>query len=274
MTLVIGSSGFLGRRVVPAIKARTSVLCTHHQRQIFSNSYPFNVFTDDIRPLLEKAYVTTVVFTAMVEMEASNKVRPAMKQFISACRDCRVVYLSSDGIFDGKRGNYTEGDTPTPCTQYGENLVFCETVIRDVCADYGIIRPSYIYGFSAGQLDPRLSRMRTRLERAEKIDVFDDMYKSPLGVCQVAEAVATITLSGYVGTLHVAGTRMSVSDFVQQAMKALGVDTSGLFRCSTPTKPGFLRDTSLNSSLWQTIFSTRPLSIQETLSVHKQETFS
>jgi dTDP-4-dehydrorhamnose reductase len=264
--LIIGSSGFLGRSLAAVFSPQAQVFGTHYQHPTFSDSLPYNVFQDDVRPLLDRAKISTVVFTALIEMETPEKVRPAMERFVRGCRDCRLVYLSSDGIFDGTRGNYAEQDEPTPCTQYGNNLLFCETLVKELCSNYCIIRPSYIYGFSAGQLDPRLSYTRNKLRLGEAVELFEDMYKSPLGVQQVAKAVATLSLSDYTGTLHVSGERMSVFDFHHQAMHALGVDTAGLTRCAMPTAPGFLRDTSLDSALWQSITGTRPLSVQETVS--------
>lgn len=271
--LITGSSGFLGRSLRSAFSPSVQVFGTHYQHPSFSDSLPYNVFQDDVRPLLECTNISVVVFTVLIEMETPENVRPAMERFVHGCRDRRLVYLSSDGIFDGTRGNYTEQDKPTPCTQYGNNLLFCETLVKELCANYCIIRPSYIYGFSAGQLDPRLSRTRNKLRLGEPVELFEDMYKSPLCVQQVTEAVATLSLSDYIGTLHVAGERVSVFDFHQQAMYALGVDTARLTRCAMPTTPGFLRDTSLNASLWQTLTGTRPLSVQEAVSLHSERIF-
>jgi dTDP-4-dehydrorhamnose reductase len=265
--LIIGGSGFLGRTLVPLFALQGHVHCTHCQHPFFPDSLPFDIYHDDIRPLLERTEISTIVFAALVEKDAPEIVRPAMERFVRGCRDCRFVYLSSDGIFDGERGQYTEGDEPTPCTRYGKNLLFCETLVKELCSDYCIIRPSYIYGFSAGRLDFRLSRTRERLEQGEHIEFFDDMYKSPLGVWQVAEAVADLSLSSYVGTLHVAGERLSLFELHRQAMRALNVDTTRLTPALMPSEPGFLRDTSLDSSAWQTLAGTQPLSVHETLIV-------
>lgn len=259
--LVVGSSGFLGRCIVDKLMPRARVFCTYYSQSVFPDSYSYDFFHDDIRPIIEETDVSTVIFTAMVEFEEPEAVAASMQRFVRGCHDRRVVYLSSDGIFDGKRGNYTEDDVPMPCTRYGRNLLTCETFVQDHCANVCIIRPSYLYGFSHGQLDPRLARTRNALMAGEQVQCFHDMYKSPLGVVQVAEAVITLSDSDYVGIMHVAGERLSVFEFHSQAMGALGMATTNLISCPMPETPNFLRDTSLNTSRWQRVTGMKPLTV-------------
>ena len=188
-----------------------------------------------------------------------------MQRLLAHLKQHRFVYLSSDGIFDGARGNYFENETPHPKTQYGRNLLACETLICETLHDYCIIRPSYIYGFVNGKLDGRLDSVRKRLLSNEEVVGFHDMYKSPLGVGQLARAVVDLAVSDFTGTLHVAGERMSVYDFYQQAMTALGVDTTSLVAKAMPPDPQLLKDTSLDVSKWTELFGKTLKSVKETL---------
>jgi dTDP-4-dehydrorhamnose reductase len=201
----------------------------------------------------------------MVETSPSDKVLSSMERFARECKDKRVIYLSNDGIFDGDKGQYIETDTPRPKTLYGYNLALCEQVVAQFCANFCIIRPSYIYGRSKGKLDNRLAKTCAVLESGREVKLFSDMYKSPLGVDQVAQAVVDLARLGYVGIVHVAGERMSVYDFHYQAMVALKIDPSNLKGCTMPSDGGFLRDTSLDCSLWLALTQTLPKGIGETL---------
>ncbi|MDQ3459641.1 MAG: sugar nucleotide-binding protein [Deinococcota bacterium] len=263
--LVIGASGFLGRTITKRLAALNVVIPTHHSNNPFSNSVRYDFFSDNIRDLCDAFKLSAAVFAAAVETEPSEIVRPAMERFVRGCQDRRLVYLSSDAVFSGDRGMYLETDQPEPRTLYGRNLQHCEHLIAENCTNYCIIRPSYIYGFADGQLDGRLARTRASLQAGEKVMLFRDMFKSPLGVQQVAEAVIHLMFSDYAGTLHVAGERLSVFDFHFQAMKALGVNTKGLQHNTIPEEPEFPRDTSLDASLWQSLTNKVPLSIEETL---------
>ena len=174
------------------------------------------------------------------------------------------MYLSSDAVFSGEKGRYTERDSPNPITSYGRNLLHFETRIAETCEDYCVVRPSYIYGFSDG-LDARLARTRAALQKGEQFTSFSDMFKSPLGVKQVAEAVVDFSASDFTGVVHVAGERMSVFDFYYRAMKTLGVSADSLKREAMPKDAGLTPDTSLATSLWQRLTGMTPLSIEETL---------
>ena len=264
VVLVIGGGGFLGRSIVERLEPTHTVLSTFYRTPL-PNAVPYDFFNNDISDLLETFNVNTVVFAAATEKEISGDFEASVERFVRGCRNTRLVYLSSDAVFSGKKGLYSERDVPTPTTSYGRNLMHFETRIAETCADYCIVRPSYIYGFSDG-LDARLASTRAALQRGEQITSFDDMFKSPLGVEQVAEAVVKLGFSDFTGVVHVAGERVSVFDFYCRAMKTLGVSTDGLQREAMPRDAGLTPDTSLETSLWQRLTGMKPLSIEATLS--------
>lgn len=265
IVLVVGASGFLGRTIIKQLAISSPVIPTYHSNAQFPDSVRYNFFSDDISNVCDTFKPSAIVFAAAVETEPPEIVQPAMERFVRSCQNRRLIYLSSDAIFGGDRGMYLETDQPEPHTLYGRNLQRCERVIAENCTNHCIVRPSYIYGFTNGQLDGRLARTRASLQAGEKVTLFRDMFKSPLGVQQVAEAVSHLVFSDYVGTLHVAGERLSVFDFHCRAMKALGVEINRLQHNTMPETAEFPRDTSLDTSLWQSLTGMTPLSIEETL---------
>ena len=135
-----------------------------YRQEAVPDASPFNFWQDDVTPLLTKTGADTVIFTAAVETDAPTELligRAA--QFCRACADRRVIYGSSDAVFDGLKGNYTENDPPAPTTLYGKNLVAVEKIVREHCPDACVVRPSYLYSFSVGKLDGRLEHARRRL---------------------------------------------------------------------------------------------------------------
>ncbi|GHO43895.1 hypothetical protein KSX_20580 [Ktedonospora formicarum] len=187
-----------------------------------------------------------------------------VKQFVQACRSCRVAYISSDGIFDGDKGLYTEKDQCHPVTPYGYNLQFFEERVRELCADYCIIRPSYLYGYAGGELDHRLTRVRAGLLSGESFEFFDDMFKSPLNVNQAAEIISLITCSEFQDTMNVAGKRMSICQFYREAMRVLGVPCERLHPTHKPANSRLPRDTSLDTHMMEGL-GMLPLTINESL---------
>ncbi len=260
--MVVGGSGFLGRAVVKRLWAYT-VVATYNRTTIPS-AVRYNFFEDDVRAICDAFGIDTVIFAAAIEKEVSGDFEASVGRFLRGVQDRRLVYLSSDAVFSGEKGLYTERDTPNPVTRYGRNLLHFETRIKEIHPDYCIIRPSYIYGVSDG-LDTRLAGARAALASGREVARFGDMFKSPLGVAQVAEAVVALGLSDFTGVVHVAGERLSNFDFYYRALTALGVNVDALQREKMPKNSSLPRDTSLDTSLWQQLTGMTPLSIEATL---------
>ena len=260
--LIIGSTGYLGQRVAQWLGKRAKT--TYRTAPKFPNSLPYDFYAH--QPLPIDVATRVVIFTAAVEVNSpTNQLEVAMRRLLDQLSNHRFVYVSSDAVFSGEEGNYTEDDPPTPVNAYGKNLALCEKLVQEMVVDSCIVRPSYIYGFLNGRLDQRLSRVHETLLRGETYTAYNDYYKSPLSVNEVAEAVVAFANLTYRGPIHVAGSRMSAHQFYQRAMATLRVDTAGLRPEPMPVIPGFMRDTSLNSSRWWTMRGGQPMTVEQAL---------
>ena len=259
--LVVGASGFLGRAVTAELRQQNvSAYGTYCQQAVAD--FSFNFWHDDVAPLLEQTGADTVIFAADVEPDApTSELKERAVRFFGACASRRVVHLSSDAIFDGTKGNYRESDLPSSTTLYGKNLMELEPLVLSSCKNACIIRPSYLYGFSAGELDPRLSEVQRRLLAGEDVYYAQDMFKSPMEVGLAAKAVAKLALSNTTGTIHISGARTSVYDFYQGAMSVLGVPTETLHANTLPADTPITRDTSLDATLMTRLTGVRVLSV-------------
>jgi dTDP-4-dehydrorhamnose reductase len=138
-------------------------------------------------------------------------------------------------------------------------------MVQNFCLDYCIIRPSYLYGYSLSQLDPRLSSLRTRLLAGEYLTYFTDMRKSPIEVNQVAQVITLLARSTYVGIVHVGGEAMSVYDFYREAMSSLSIPLEHFYPGQMPTTFPHPRDTSLDVTLMKKLTRIEPLSVRVAL---------
>src|SRR2546429_113381 len=274
--LLLGSTGYLGRTLMTQLQQTVQVIPTYRTRALFANSHRYDFWTDNIRSLVEHHQIDTVIIAAKMAYEAADPAceftifQQRAERLIRGCQHCRVVYISSDGIFDGKKGNYNESDIPTPLTLYGRNLQCLEEMVQNFCQDYCIIRPSYLYGYSLSQLDRRLSSVRTRLLTGERLTYFTDMIKSPMEVNQVAKAITLLACSEYVGIVHVAGIAMSMYDFYREAMSGLGISSEHLYPAQMPTDLPHPRDTSLDITLMKKLTKIELLPVYTALTLLHQ----
>lgn len=267
MKAAIIGTGFLGQQIYNDIKDHCDeVIMTHNRNQKYPNSQKFDFFQDDISAILGNEKIDIIFLPAKIEFnENEDLLKEAMGKFLDAAKDSRIVYVSSDGIFDGQHGSYKENDVTEPMTLYGKNLKICEELIKKKTKNYCILRPSYLYGYVDGKLDSRFEKIKQELVENKKIVRFTDMYKSPLNYEQAAQAIVELALSDYVGTVHISGKRMSVYEFTRQGMEALDLSTENLVGETMPKeKPiDFLSDTSLDNTLMRKLTSIEPIDIKE-----------
>ena len=262
--LVVGASGFLGRAVTAELRRQNVTVYGTYCQQALAD-IPFDFWRDDVTPILEQTGADTVIFTAAVETDAPTlELKARAAHFFRACASRRVVYLSSDAIFDGAKGNYRESDSPSPTILYGKNLMELESLVQGSCKNTCIIRPSYLYGFSA-ELDPRLLEVQQRLLAGKDVYYAQDFFKSPVEITLAAEAVAKLALSSTTGAVHISGARTSVYNFYQGAMTVLGVPVETLHAEYLPADAAIPKDTSLDATLMTQLTGVPVASVLEAL---------
>jgi dTDP-4-dehydrorhamnose reductase len=237
----------------------------------------FDLLRDDIESVLDCKEMELVFISAKVEFtEETCALFTGMRRLLYACKYSRIVYFSSDGVFNGEKGMYTANDPPDSKTLYGGNLALCELLVQEIPRSYLIIRPSYIYGhninYEEGQLDSRLAKLREDLEAGREIERFSDMYRSPMHVKQVARISVLLGLFGILnGIVHVAGPRASVLDFTRDAARGMGYDPEKIKGISRPNDPKkYPIDTSLDSSVMTGFTGIPALSVEKSFLTYEK----
>jgi dTDP-4-dehydrorhamnose reductase len=187
-----------------------------------------------------------------------------------------VIYISTDYVFDGEKGNYTETDLPSPISYYGYTKLKAEEQIRKILTQYCIARTSVIYGAvpAAGKVNFALWLL-SRLTNKEQTRVFTDQWNSPTLNTSLAKMTLEIAERKLSGTYHLAGaTRISRYDFAMFLAKTFNLDTSLLVPILSkdlkfPAKRP--KDSSLNTVKAQQILKNKPLPIDKALSELKIE---
>lgn len=268
-TIVIGT-GFLGFAVVQTLRrSGCRPMHTFRQNRVFPDSIRYDLFKQTLPDVVSLSDVGTLIYTAKVEdIGDSNRVGAAMQSLFRHCSNMRIVYLSSDAVFDGRKGMYVESDSRNPMTMYGRNKKACEDMLMAVATDICIVRPSYVYGCSGGQLDPRLSQACVALREGIPFGRYVDMYKSPIEVNQLAKVIAWASRSSFQGVLHAGGDRISIFDFFRKALTSMGEDTSQLIpECIPPNAPPeLLVDTSLDCGLLGNLLGEKPIQVEDAFS--------
>jgi dTDP-4-dehydrorhamnose reductase len=132
----------------------------------------------------------------------------AVSYLVEACKEisCHFIHLSTDFIFDGTSGPYSEDDLPNPVNFYGKSKLAAEKIIIDSEIRQTIIRTVLVYG-----LGHDLSRsnlilwVKSSLEHGKKIKVVNDQWRTPTLAEDLAWGCIAIMDHGATGIFNISG---------------------------------------------------------------------
>jgi dTDP-4-dehydrorhamnose reductase len=188
---------------------------------------------------------------------------------------CFVVYISTDYVFSGEKGNYKENDAPNPINYYGITKLKAEEIVQKQ-KEYFIARPSVIYGSTpaAGKVNFALWLIDT-LRKGEHAKIVTDQWNTPTLNTNLAEMTLEVIEQHLTGIYHLCGaSRVSRYELAEKIADALGLDKGLLDKVTTsqfkwPAKRPM--DSSLNTSKAQITLKNKPLVIAKALEQLKLE---
>ena len=142
----------------------------------------------------------------------------------------KLIYVSSDRIFDGRGAPYIETDVPSPTTNYGFTKKICEKFLESSGIDYKIIRSSAVIGRGGLFSEWILKKLRS----GEKTGVFSNNYFTPTPMALFCENVEEIIKNWETITqkiIHLSGgERMSRFDFVKNFAEHLNIVNYDIYK--------------------------------------------
>jgi dTDP-4-dehydrorhamnose reductase len=178
------------------------------------------------------------------------------------------IYISTDFVFDGTKGNYKEDDEQNPLSWYGFTKVQAESMVQTASMPWAIVRTCLVYGkpFS-GARSNILSWVKTSLQEGKHIKVVSDQQRTPTYVEDLASGIMLIAGQGKTGVFHIAGKDLkSPYDMAMDTADYLGLDSSLIEKvdASTFTQPAKRPPkTGLDISKARTELGYEPMSFEE-----------
>ncbi len=174
----------------------------------------------------------------------------------------KLIFFSSDYVFDGNRGNYLEIDSPKPKTVYGQSKLKAEKYIQNNLKNFIILRTANIYGRGGNFY----SFVKNSLEKEETIDVFDDVFFTPTNIDFLISSINDLIMQDYAGVIHIAGRdKASRYEFARRIALAFGCDQSLLKKIKQPLGGMIAKDCSLNTKKLEKILNKTDVSLEKHL---------
>lgn len=245
--LLTGANGLLGQKLTDLLSHRKGVelIATSKgpNRNPQRNGYTYqqlditveaevNAVFDTYKPeVLIHSAAMTHVDQCELNPDACELNNVTATQYLAdACNrhGCKMIFLSTDFIFDGKDGPYKEDAQPAPLSVYGHAKWRAEQIVQQMTAPWAIARTVLIYGVVSG-----LSRtnivlwVKDSLTQKKQINVVHDQWRSPTLAEDLADGVASIAMLGKTGIYHISGAEfMSVLELAQRVADFWKLDRS------------------------------------------------
>jgi len=267
--LITGSNGLLGQKIVKLCIERSIDFIATSKGENRNPDCPNNKYLSlDITNALEVSnifqfyYPTDVIHTAAItnvdycedhieECETVNVTATLLLLNASIQYKSHFQLLSTDFVFDGVTGNYSETDKVNPLSVYAKSKVDGENlVLNSGHQNWSIVRTIIVYGEGNN-----LSRSnivlwaKEALQSGKELTIVDDQFRAPTWADDLAWGCIEIIVREKVGIFHISGPEtMSVIDLVyriadfynlpKEQVKAIKSDTLKQ-AAARPPKTGF-----------------------------------
>jgi dTDP-4-dehydrorhamnose reductase len=133
----------------------------------------------------------------------------------------KVVYLSTDYIFDGKKGKpYFEDDPPHPLNVYGRSKLKGEQYVQELVKDALIVRTQWLYGKYGNNFVASILR---QAREKKVLSVVDDQIGSPTYTVDLSKAISLLIQREAHGIFHVANSNLCTwYDYAQRILTLSG----------------------------------------------------
>lgn len=285
--LVTGASGLLGNKIVELAKNDYTVILLHKTKPLHLNSLKLDIIDAiEVLNLFHKLKPDVVIHTASetnvdkceTEKEHAWKINvDGTRNIAVACGQvgAKLVYISTDYVFDGEKGNYNEQDKPNPINYYGVTKLEGEKQVAQNCQKYFILRTSVLYGWHPWKQN-FATWVINQLKQDKEITIVEDHYNTPTLTDNLAEITLEAIQKDLQGLYHASGSeRVSRYAFAKQIAKAFNLDPNLIKPIKMSQLTAWIakrpKDSSLNTDKIQKKLKTKPLNITEGLKRMEKE---
>jgi dTDP-4-dehydrorhamnose reductase len=245
--LITGSNGLLGQKLIYQLigypEYQVFATSRGQNRTVLKKRYEyiplditdeeevdetFNYVQPDI--VINTAAITNVDACEDQKNECWELNVHAVKFLVKACEKYKVhlIHLSTDFIFDGESGPYSEECFAKPLSYYGESKLAAEKIVKESECKWSLVRTSLVYGVVDNMTRSNIVLWaKGALESGKELKVVDDQYRSPTLAEDLAHGCILIAKNSANGIFNISGEDyMCIIDLVKRVAKYYQLDES------------------------------------------------
>ncbi|VAX19763.1 dTDP-4-dehydrorhamnose reductase [hydrothermal vent metagenome] len=281
--IVTGAGGCIGSHVVRGLAGQYDVTPLFHEyipegatkgsSLDITDAAAVVKFIDNVKP------DAVVNLAAIADPDTCEKNKELAKlvnvqgaeNIAKACANTGVylIHYSTDLVFDGQKGMYTEEDPVNPLNLYAKTKADSEKVVLSANPLTAVLRTAIVYGKGSGKRQNFSEYAIAQIRNGKGLKLFTDQYRSFLYVEDETSAISALIESSVTGIYHACGgERKSRYDFTVDIMRRLDLPTDKIEGISMDDIKGHAprpKDCSLDNSKIKRDTGWRPSSFDKAM---------
>lgn len=220
--LIVGSNGMLGQRLVEFYSTKNNInlfTASAEENSFFENIY-YNCIDitnkTEVLNLFEKVkpdcVINAAAYTGVDKAEEENEKAFAInvsgvEYLAEACKehDSRLIHISTDYVFNGENGPYSEDDETTPIGYYGKTKLEGEKKIIAQNINYAIIRTNVLYGPAKFGRNDFVKWVVKMLKDKNEIKIVTDQINNPTFIDDLVNGINLVITKNAKGIFNIGG---------------------------------------------------------------------
>jgi len=237
---VTGGSGLLGSNIIMAARSRFEVYASYNKNRVEMNGARF--LKADLTDKSQLKHIEQLNPNLIIHCAALTDIDgcednpdEAYRQNVLMSKNIAelanqtgayLIHISTDAVFDGRRGNYSEADKPNPISVYGKTKLHAEHEVLSIHPSSSVIRTN-IYGWNKRDKFSLAEWMLNKLENNDELPAFKDIIYSPIIVNNLIVQLFVLYDKKFSGIIHLAGGEScSKLDFANVLAEVFALDKS------------------------------------------------
>lgn len=240
--LICGASGYIGNKMFKYFKKKGYEVDGTYYKNKINSFFEFSLKTNEEleKKIMIKKYdiiIWAIGFKDLLKTEIFQgdiyKINISLLNlFIQKLNkfnlNPKLIYISTDYVFDGQKGEYLDTDKPNPRTNYGLSKYLAELMIDDLYPNYTIVRTAAVISNGSNFI----KWIKDQIKINKTINFYSDSYFSPTPLSIFLKGIEKVFKNeGYQKTFHLSGNfKMSRDQLGELLFDGLGKNKKQLIK--------------------------------------------
>lgn len=235
--LILGASGFVGSYIYNYFYKSNSykILGTYFKTEANNLIYLDKLDKGNLHKILYEFNPDIVIDSSYeanvdkceIDANSSDLNVQGTENIVEICKktDSLLIFVSTDYVFDGENGPYTESDEPNPINVYGRQKLKSEKIIQNELDRFLIVRVVSVYGCKVGSKNTLQKLKDAEKNNIDIVKYVNDQWTTPTYVEDIPKGIETLLRNDCNGVWHISsGQFLNRFDFASKLINKYNIN--------------------------------------------------